>query len=200
MFPTGETWFPLERHASYQRGLIPAGETLFFLPERPDIHPVPLFGGFILSRGRLSPVPFLRSAKLRQIIVTAKIFKEYPHLYEPHTRNATRQRACCNCRDEADMHKASPYSMSENSMNEVETGFFPSPHVSGLLTQKINKKSNEKILQKWISTNPHLYSQQRFFAEFFIFDFSQIFCEAITTFGQFSLCIRIANARNQQKI
>ena len=25
------------------------------------------------------------------------------------------------------MYKASPYSLSENSMNEVETGFFPSP-------------------------------------------------------------------------
>ena len=47
----------------------------------------------------------------------------------------------------------------------------------------------------------HIYFANKDFPQhFFLFDFSQISCEAITTFNQFSLCIRIANARNLSKI
>ena len=49
--------------------------------------------------------------------------------------------------------------------------FSPCIRCIRIASQEINQKSNEKIFQKWMSTYPHLFCQQRFSAVFFIFDF-----------------------------
>ena len=92
-----------------------------------------------------------------------------------------------------------PPADSQMPFDTVGTYFMYVRPPNDIASQEIYQKSNEKILKKWLSTNPHLFCQQRFSAVFFIFDFHIDLlslasrtvtvgsCEAITTSGQLKI-------------